>query len=296
MGTRVESVGVFANRDGSVTNSIELVRRAAEPCLEGSMYNRKDIGVLVSVSIYRDDYCCEPSFANFIQNDLKINHDIKDSSGAKSLSFDLLNGSMGFLNGCQLTGAMIRAGKAKTGLVVSGDVVDYPINENSSHPGFCQTGAAMLLDEVPDRDVGFTSFFFKTFLDSQEAYESYIFFENKRFTMMFEKDPAIEKIYLNAITRGVTEFLEREEIGIDSFDLILPSQISPGFVKSLADALGVEEKKVINVAREDGDLFNASLPTTIAHVFENGLASPGQKGLIINVGSGVQVGCAIYNF
>jgi 3-oxoacyl-[acyl-carrier-protein] synthase III len=296
MGIRIESVGVFENNDGSVNNSLELVKRAAEPCIDQSRHDREDIGVLVNVSVYRDDYCCEPSFANFVQRDLKINHDKEDSSGPKTLSFDLLNGAVGFLNGCELTSAMIRAGKAKAGLIVSGDAVDYEINESAAPRWFRMSGAAMLLDETPDTGVGFDSFYFKTFIDGNEACESFIFFEDKRLSMIFEKDPRIEEIYLDAISRGVSEFLVREEIGIEAFDVILPPQISKGFVSTVADLLGVDRDKVIDVTREDGDLFNASLPSAMAHVLKNGLASPGHKALIISVGSGIQVGCAIYNF
>jgi 3-oxoacyl-[acyl-carrier-protein] synthase III len=154
----------------------------------------------------------------------------------------------------------------------------------------------MLLGEAPDTGTGFDSFYFKEFVDNHGAYESYIFFENKRLSMVFHKDPAIEKIYLDTISRGVSEFLAREGIGLDAFDLILPSQVSPEFVSAMADLLGVERERMIDVTRKDGDLFNASLPTAMGYVLENDLASPGQKALIINVGSGVQVGCAIYNF
>jgi 3-oxoacyl-[acyl-carrier-protein] synthase III len=297
MGIRVESVGLFENREGSVKTALELIKRAAEPCIKSqTRYDREDIGVLVSVTVYRDDYFCEPSFANFVQRDLQINHTAESVHGPKTLSFDLLNGAVGFLNGCELSSAMIRAGKAKAGLVVSGDMVDHEINESGAPLGFCFTGAAMLLGEDPDNGAGFDSFYFKTFPDSQEAYESYVFFENKRWSMMFEKDPAIEKIYLDAISRGVLKFLTREGIGIDSFDLILPPQISPGFVSALPEFLGVDRDKIVDVSREDGDLFGASLPTAMAKVLEKGLAAPGQKALIISVGSGVQVGCATYNF
>jgi 3-oxoacyl-[acyl-carrier-protein] synthase III len=296
MGIRVESVGLFENRDGAVKNALELVRRAAEPCISKSRYEREDIGVLVSVSVYRDDYFCEPSFANFVQRELKINHTAESCHGPKTLSFDLLNGAVGFLNGCELTGAMIRSGKAKAGLVVSGDVIDLEINKSGAPRGFCITGAAMLLGEDPDNGAGFDSFYFKTFPDRQDVYESYAYFEDKQWSMMFEKEPAIEKAYLDAISRGVSEFLARQGSGIDAFDLILPPQISPRFVSALQKLLGVDKRKIVDVSREDGDLFGASLPTAMAAALEKGIASPGQKALIISVGSGIQVGCAIYNF
>ncbi|MBW2598895.1 MAG: hypothetical protein JRC60_02100 [Deltaproteobacteria bacterium] len=296
MGIRIESIGLFENNNGAVKTSLELVRRAAEPCIAGSRYNKEDIGVLINTSVYRDDYFCEPAFASYVQNDLEINHDKEDSLGSKTLSFDVSNGAMGFLNACQLAGAMIASGKAKTGLVVSGDLVDYDIIKKGDSPGFYVSGAAMLLDEVPGAGSGFSSFYFRTFADMQKAYESYLILDNKRMAMMFKKNPALEKIYLDVISRGVSEFLTKEGVVLDGFDLIIPPQISPGFVTVMADHLGVEKEKMIDVTREDGDLFNASLPVAIDHIYKNDLASPGQKALIINVASGIQVGCAIYDF
>ncbi|MEA3471027.1 MAG: hypothetical protein U9R24_04865, partial [Thermodesulfobacteriota bacterium] len=83
MGVRIESIGLFENDNGAAKTSIELVKKAAEPCIEQSRYDREDIGVLISVSVYRDDYFCEPAFASLVQNDLMLNHDKEDSLGSK---------------------------------------------------------------------------------------------------------------------------------------------------------------------------------------------------------------------
>jgi len=136
MGITIDSIGLFENKNKSVKTSLELCRRAAEPCIKQSSYSKEDIGLVVSVSVYRDDFTYEPSFSTFIQNDLKINHDKTDSLGPKTLSLDVLNGAMGFLNACQLCSAMITAGKVKAGLVVSGDLVDENVSEKGGSPGY----------------------------------------------------------------------------------------------------------------------------------------------------------------
>ena len=175
MGIKIDSIGLFENKDKSVRTSLELCRLAAEPCIEQSAYSREDIGLVVSVAVYRDDYFCEPSFSSFVQNDLKINHDRTDSLAPKTLSLDVLNGAMGFLNACQLCSAMITAGKVKTGLVVSSDLVDENVSEKGDPPGFLPTGAAMLLAGDKNGGSGFKTFHFKTFAEMQNACESYMF-------------------------------------------------------------------------------------------------------------------------
>jgi hypothetical protein len=47
-------------------------------------------------------------------------------------------------------------------------------------------------------------------------------------------------------------------------------------------------------ACKENDLFTSSLPYALEHVREQHLVEPGDIGLIINAGSGIQVGCAIY--
>ena len=136
MGITISSIGLCENKNKSVKTSLELCRRAAEPCIKHSAYSKEDIGLVVSVAVYRDDYFCEPAFSSFVQNDLKINHDKTDSLGPKTLSLDILNGAMGFLNACQMCSAMITAGKIKAGLVVSSDLVNGSISEKGDLRNF----------------------------------------------------------------------------------------------------------------------------------------------------------------
>jgi 3-oxoacyl-[acyl-carrier-protein] synthase III len=296
MGITINSIGLFENKDKSVKTSLELCRRAAEPCIEQSAYSKEDIGLVVSVSVYRDDFTYEPSFSTFIQNDLKINHDKTDSLGPKTLSLDVLNGAMGFLNACQLCSAMITAGKVKAGLVVSGDLVDENVSEKGDPPDIFPTGAAMLLSGEKNGGSGFKTFYFKTFTEMQDACESYMFHDQDHMTLIFKRDPAVEDIYLRAVSIGVSKFLKREAVGLDDFDMIIPSQISSGFITKMAGILGVKREKMIDVTREGGNLFNASLPAAMDYIFKHNPPKPGKKALIINVASGIQVGCAVYEF
>jgi len=296
MGIRIDSIGISESiEDKSGFGTRDMIKEAGEKCLAKSRYTREDIGVVINVSVYKDHDFAEPALATFVQNDLGINSHKENTQDPKTLSFDVLNGAMGFLNACQLVGAMVDSGKARAGLVVSGDMVDYDIHERGSRPGFYMSGTAMILDSVTD-GIGFNSFYFRKFVELQDKYESYIFYDNKKLSMVLEKDPSLERIYLNTVVKSVTEFITANGISLDSFDLVIPPQVSPDFVASLSDLLGLDTGKVIDVTKEKGDLFNASLPMAMAHVIDSGRAKPGQKALVINVASGMQVGIATYGF
>ena len=54
--------------------------------------------------------------------------------------------------------------------------------------------------------------------------------------------------------------------------------------------------KFMNVVGEGPDLFSSSLPYAFEYAQKKQLTRPGDTGLMISVGSGLQVGCAIYHF
>ena len=60
--------------------------------------------------------------------------------------------------------------------------------------------------------------------------------------------------------------------------------------------MNVPEDKCINAVGAGRDLFTSSVPCAWQFAHDNDLVTAGDVGLIICVGSGIQVGCAIYYF
>jgi 3-oxoacyl-[acyl-carrier-protein] synthase III len=83
---------------------------------------------------------------------------------------------------------------------------------------------------------------------------------------------------------------------MDRVSVIFPPQISTSFVARLANVLEVDRTRLIDMGKEDGDVFTSSLPAAFERAYEQGLVKAGEIGLIITVGSGIQVGCALYYF
>ena len=55
-------------------------------------------------------------------------------------------------------------------------------------------------------------------------------------------------------------------------------------------------EKVVDFAHEGQDLFTSSLPFGLQQALTSGRVQQGDIGLIINVASGIQVGCTTYRF
>jgi len=90
--------------------------------------------------------------------------------------------------------------------------------------------------------------------------------------------------------------LKSEQLDPSRIKVVMPPQISPAFVGRLSDTIHVDRERVVDIASEGTDLYTSSLPYTLEYVQEHQLVESGDIGLIISVGSGLQVGCATYHF
>jgi 3-oxoacyl-[acyl-carrier-protein] synthase III len=87
-----------------------------------------------------------------------------------------------------------------------------------------------------------------------------------------------------------------EKIELNEIDLIFPPQISSQFIHQLSVRLHLPLQKFIDVVGDGPDLFSSSLPYAFEYACKMGNVKSGDTGLVIAVGSGIQVGCAIYQF
>ena len=114
--------------------------------------------------------------------------------------------------------------------------------------------------------------------------------------MHFEQAPELETYYLQCIRDAVHELLSIEHLDISQINIIFPPQISSQFIANLSDEMNLSRDKFVDIAHAGNDLYTSSLAYALEHVHEQNLVRRGDIGLIIGVGSGIQVGCATYYF
>jgi hypothetical protein len=190
---------------------------------------------------------------------------------------------------------MMLGGKVGNALVVASEVENNRETAPEEVLGIEETGSALMLDESPDGRTGFGNFVFKYFTGYVDAQISHSLIRDGVTLMHSIRDPHLEDYYLQCIQEAVRELLDLEGLDMSRISVVLPPQISSAFVARLADALGVCKEKVVDVQAEH-DLFTSSLAYSFQQVFEQQQAKPGDIGLVISVGSGIQVGCATYYF
>jgi 3-oxoacyl-[acyl-carrier-protein] synthase III len=274
--------------------ALEMASAAAERCLAGSSYNRSDIDLLIYAGVYRDDFLCEPALASMVEGKLMMNDAIESQQDKKTFAFDVFNGAVGFLNACQAAIGMIQAKKMKSAMVVTAEIENNAETLPAELRGIQETGSAVILDASADGSTGFGNFVFKYFPDYVETFKAYTLQRSSKTTMHFDEDPDIETYYQECISAAVCELLSIEKLDLAQIKVILPPQISAQFITSLSAKMNISRDKFVDVARKD--LFTSSLPYALEQIREQDLVKPGDIGLIITVGSGIQVGCATYYF
>ncbi len=284
-------VGVKVNKETK-----DLVELAVEDCLRKSSYNRSNIDLLIFTGTYRTDFIGEPAIAAIIAGKLQINDDIASQSDKKTFAFDVLNGAMGFLNACYIGVGMIKARKLKNIMIVASEIENNAETRPEELRSIKETGSALLLEEDTPMQGGFGNFVFKDFPSYIDAFTAYTIQESGKTSMHFKGDPNIEDYYLQCINETVGELLTSEHVTLSQIKVIFPPQISSTFISRLSDEMHMSRDKFVDIVYDEKDFFTSSLAYALQHAYEQKLVKTGDIGLIINVGTGIQVGCAIYYF
>lgn len=291
---RIESIGIVPPDQDVKCDAIALAGAAAEDCFTQSQYDRQEIDMLIHSGVHRDEFVCEPAIAALIAGHVGVNGDATPD-GPRTFAYDVFNGAVGFLNACYNAIAMIASQKCDSVMVVASEI------ENNSGLdkellGVRETGSAMILDRSANGTTGFGSFVFRYFTDYIDAFRSHIGQEKGQAFLSFIRNPEIETYYLRCIKDAVTEVMQRENLSPNAIKAIFPPQISSDFITRLSDSMGVVREKFVDVVEDGKDLFTSSLPYTLRQARATKQVQEGDIGLIINVGTGIQVGCAVYYF
>jgi 3-oxoacyl-[acyl-carrier-protein] synthase III len=248
--------------------------------------------------VYRNDFLCEPAVAAMLAGELGINSDARSPDDKRTFVFDVFNGALGFLNACHVAVQMIRVGKHKNVMVVASEIENNAALQPERLLGIKEIGSAVILDEATDGRSGFGNFVFRYDTRHMNAFVSHAGQDPQvgRACLYFEKDPDIETHYLQCIPEAVAELLAIEGLGLGRITAMFPPQMSPSFVSALSEQMGVPRAKFVDLADDGKDLYTSSAAYALRHALEQKRVGPGDVGLIIGVGSGVQVGCAIYYF
>jgi 3-oxoacyl-[acyl-carrier-protein] synthase III len=289
---RIESLATSPPRRspfrwGSVKHAVTAGRR----CLSKTRYHPEDVQVLVNAGVHRDEHTCEPAIAAYIQHGLGINIEFQ---GRRTLAFDLLNGACGMLNAAHIVSALLQAGDARVGMVVSSEAN----GDAGPDPAYVwpASGAAAILDVSPQKDVGFGAFAFETHEEHADLYSSVVSLAVKRGRILVRRKAELEDAWLEHAGSAVDAVLAADQLTRAAIDIVIPAQISPRFVQQLPARLGLPTEKVLDLTAKLPDTHSTSTFLALHQLVASGKATPGTRALLLAFGSGITVGAASYRF
>ncbi len=290
----IAGVGAIPAGPPGSRGSVELATEAAAQCLERTGLDRDQLGLIIHAGVYRDEFISEPAIAALVAGELGINDDIRSPDGPKTLAFDVFNGAVGFLNACQVAVQMIGAGKTRHAMVVASETENNAGSDKHPAYGLSETGSAVILSPT-NGDKGFGRFVFRHYPEYADALTTYTRHEDGRTWLEIDRDPDLAAHYLDIVTNAVGELLKLEGIAASDIAAVFPPYLAQSEREELAARLGIASSLFVAPAFET-DPFSSSVPHGLQHACEHGLVGPGDVGLIVSVGSGLQVGCTTYRF
>lgn len=294
---QVESIGVSQPDDHQHADSLEMLDAASLGCLAKSQFSKADIELLVSVGVYRTEFLTEPAIAALLAGDLQLTNGRQLADAKVPLAFDLLNGSVGFLNACYLVSELARVGCLERAMIVASEVENNLDVAPHDLVGVREMGSATILQPAADGESGFQAFGFYHYPDHHGANTvTANWNEAGRTYLKITRSNYLLAIYQDCIKQGVRQFLTEQGLTTGDFDWLLPPQISSKFTCEVIQRLGFAAETTIDVSDDGLDLATSATPVAMQAALADERVSKGDLGLIVNVGSGVQVACAIYRF
>ncbi|WP_370476581.1 3-oxoacyl-[acyl-carrier-protein] synthase III C-terminal domain-containing protein [Tamlana flava] len=290
LGMVVESIGI-ADKEANVKDTLDLLQTAALKCLNNSNLKGNDIELLIFCGVYRSEYLLEPAMAALLAGKLEMNASSYQNEDKSTFAFDIFNGTVGFMNALFMVQNFFLSGQYKTAMIVASEIENNAVNFPDTQIGLRETASAIILKNSSQIKKGFSKFHFEYFTDAINTYTSYAKPSPVDLFLKITKSLHLEDIYQEAILKSVDKLLAKSGLVIDEFDIIIPPQFCSKFIERLRTKLNVPREKMFDIA-EGVDLFTSTIPFALKEVN----TKDGDLGLIITVGSGIQVGCAIYHF
>lgn len=289
----ISALGTTLHAGDAHADSIALATSAVRSCLKEAKCAPKEVGLLVNTGVYRNNFIYEPAMASIIAGENKLNATVNDWGDATTFAYDLGNGASGFLHACRNVQAMIGSGKTEKALCVSSEIDNNKARAPKNIMGLKESGCATLLEKSNGK--GFIRFLFKHYPEYQDAFQSEALVENGQPFLKISRDANLEKYILQALPEAINELLNLEKLTMDDIRVVIPPQISGGFVRMFTTQLSLPHSKIVNL-NDDQNYYTCSTVFGLKQAIDNGMVHEGDLGIILEAGSGLLIAAALYQF
>jgi 3-oxoacyl-[acyl-carrier-protein] synthase-3 len=298
--------GIHERRVADGEFAVDLAVKAAQQALALSRYAASDLDVVICCSISKhnneNEFHLEPATAVRIARAL---------GAGRARAFDVVNACAGMLNGIHVLQALIRAGEARCGLVVSGEH-NSPVMRTAARElrhrfdgqmaalTLGDGGAAAILDESPDSACGFQALE----MVSGARHDHYCYSRPSRRGpggILVTKARGLQRKGNEHFPAYLKEIVDRCGWTLDDLDHIVPHQVSVRAIENSARA--VERylgRRLPPLTRVSADRYANT--TTTSHFLAlhrfilDGTINSGDNLLFVSGASGIVISHAAYTF
>lgn len=301
MGVSIEATGTargagWWRRPSALGLAVNASRRA----LRNARCSASEIDLLLYSGVYRDNTMGEPAMAPFIQHRIGANPGALATSVRRTFSFDVCNGTSGFVNALQVADGYLRTGSIKRALVVSSDVDPTP--GISRGCAFEPVAAAVVLGVGP-HGTGFETFGFESFEKDSNLFEGRVDWIGAQHlnrlarwrgghALRIEEDGQYVARCAENAAAAVQRFLATHAEAARDVDLLVPSWAPAGFPDALAKQMP-GDARVLRPERP-GRPHSAGPGLALEAALAHARTSEARSLLLIAPGAGISVALAFY--
>ncbi len=273
----------------STLETHELGVKAVEDLLLKNKIDPLDIDLIIFCTISPDNNT--PSCACLVQKYI----------GAKNATaFDINAACTGFIYGLVIADSLLKTGKYKNAIVVSGEVLSKLIDwkDRNTCVLFGDGAAAALLKPSTDKNTGIIDTYTKSAgekgdsLTSKALPLSNFLVENPENTNMYIKMDGREvfKFAVSSIVESVEFLLNKNNLSRDEIAYIIPHQANIRIIESASERLKISSDKFFTNLNKYGNTSAASIPIALNEMFTSGKFKKGDLVIIVGFGGGLTYG------
>jgi 3-oxoacyl-[acyl-carrier-protein] synthase-3 len=288
---------------GESEDSYTLALGAARDALAHADCAAEDLDMLIVSSISR--------YVGGLRLQLEppVSVALKEALGARhAISFDLSNACAGMMTGVFLLNDMIRHGRIKRGMVVSGEYISQlgtnaarevrtVMSKQLASLTLGDAGAAAILERAPEGAPGIEVAGFTTLAEHSRLCLAYPA-KHARGASMYTDARTIHKVAIEDSLPLLREALDQAGLKFDDIDYLIPHQTSARAIKKgvrdYAERLGIAPKHVVVTVDEFGNTSSTTHFVALWKYLREGRFAKDDRVLLLALASGLEVGIIIF--
>lgn len=232
--------------------------------------------------------CIGPATANAVIHALGIDN--------RCDGFDVVNACMGFLTGFDLAARSVATGLFPVG-VVAVEMMSRYIRPEDPRPYLVFGDAAAAAVFGPGRP---GEGILGVYAGNDGGNGGTVYAEQSSRTRQVENvkfaipNSAMGRLVVDAIRGSARAVLDPCGADIADIEWILPHQPNGSMLDTIVETLGIDLARVVRVVDEVGSVVAASVPISLDRLMRTRQVRPGDRILMIGVGSGLAYGAILY--